>query len=245
MEKMIPILLISIAGPIIGSFIGVIKKPSKSFMHNMLSFAAGVMLSISFLELIPESINLSSIWLACLGIIIGAIIMYALDKAIPHIHPELCTQEGNRKLKRTATYLIIGIFMHNIPEGMAIALGSVISYKLSFTIALAIAVHNIPEGICTSAPYYYVTGQRLKSFLLSSSTAIPTLIGFALAYYLFQNISTQVTGVIIAATAGLMIYISADELIPTSCCKNLKTFGHSTIFSLIIGVLFVIALSAI
>ena len=122
---------------------------------------------------------------------------------------------------------------------MAIAIGVVSDIKVSIVIALAIAVHNIPEGICTSAPYYHCTGKRLKSFLISSSTAVPVLVGFLIANILFQNIPNSVIGLIIGATAGLMIYITADELIPTSCCKNTD---HETIFSLILGILFVIVL---
>ena len=142
----------------------------------------------------------------------------------------------------TATYLLIGIFLHNFPEGMAIAIGTVSDSKISIAIALAIAIHNIPEGICTSAPYYLCTQNKLKSFLVSSSTALPILVGFIFANFLFKNISTTFIGLIIGATAGLMIYICADELIPSSCSK---TTNHSTIFSLITGILFVVLLQSI
>lgn len=233
------IVAISILGPIIGSLIGVIKKPSKIFMFNMLAFAGGVMLAISFLQLIPESIHLSSIWVAVLGIVLGAGVMFSVDKIIPHIHPEFCTQEQGKNLKRTALYLIIGIFLHNFPEGMAIAIGAVSDMKISLIIALAIAIHDIPEGICTSAPYFYCTKKRFKSFLVSSSTVIPTIAGFLIANSLYRHISISLTGLIIGATAGLMIYITADEIIPTSCRK---LSNHTTIFSLILGILFVILL---
>jgi ZIP family zinc transporter len=233
------IVVLSVLGPVIGSLIGVIKRPSERFMYNMLAFAGGVMLAISFLELIPESIHLSSIWISVGGIIVGSFAMFSLDKLMPHINPELCQQEPGKKLKRTALYLLIGIFLHNFPEGMAIAIGSVSEIKFSLIIALAIAIHDIPEGICTSAPYFHVTGKRLKSFLVSSSTAIPTLLGFLIAHQLYQHISNNYIGFIIGATAGLMIYITSDELIPASCCK---TTSHKTIFSLILGILFVILL---
>ena len=242
MELIYVILIISFLAPIIGSLIGVIRKPSNLLMYNMLAFAAGVMLAISFLNLIPESIRLSSTWLCCLGILIGAIIMYLVDKLIPHLHPELVSQEQNCRLRRTALYLIIGIFLHNFPEGMAIALGTVSSSKLSLIIAVAIAIHNIPEGICTSAPYYYCTKKRMKSFMVSSLTAIPIVAGFILAHIIFQKIPLGIVGIIVAATAGIMIYISGDELIPTSCRKDNKSWSHSTIFSLIAGTLLVVIL---
>ncbi len=237
------ILVIVALGPLIGSAIGVLKKPSKRFMFNMLSFAGGVMLAISFLELIPESIALSSVWFAVIGVFIGSLVMYVLDKTLPHIHPELCTQEQGCKLKRTAVYLMIGIFLHNFPEGMAIALGDVATTtSLTLIIALAIAIHDIPEGICTSAPYYHCTKKRMRSFLLSASTMIPTLIGFVIGKVLFGIIPLPTVGIIIAATAGIMIYISADELIPKAFMEK---GDHTTIFSLIIGIIFVMFLGYI
>ena len=241
MDPAIFIVIISVLGPIIGSIIGVAKKPSLMYMCNMLCFAAGVMLGISFLELIPESIRISSVGICVAGIVMGALIMYGVDRIIPHIHPELCTQEQGCNLQRTSTYLILGIFLHNFPEGMAIAIGAVTGTKVSLIIALAIAIHNIPEGICTSAPYYHATGNRLKAFLVSSSTAVPLLIGYLLARYIFDSITPGVLGFIIGATAGLMIYITLDEIIPNSCAGN----NHSTIFSLLTGIIFVILLGLI
>ena len=241
MDPVVFIVIISVLGPIIGSIIGVVKKPSFMYMCNMLCFAGGVMLGISFLELIPESIHISSVGICVAGIIMGSLIMYGVDRIIPHIHPELCTQEQGCNLQRTSVYLILGIFLHNFPEGMAIAIGAVTETKVSFIIALAIAIHNIPEGICTSAPYYHTTGDRLKSFLVSSSTAVPILIGYLLARYLFGYITPMVIGFIIGATAGLMIYITIDEIIPNSCAGT----DHQTIFSLLTGIIFVILLGLI
>jgi len=232
-------------GPVLGSLIGIMRRPSEMFMYNMLAFAAGVMLAISFLELIPQSIELSSIWLCSIGIIVGASIMYLVDKLIPHIHPDPNMSSESKKLHKTAFLLIVGIFIHNFPEGMTIAVGAAIDVRLAMVIAIAIAVHNIPEGICTSAPYYYCTKKRLKSFLISSSTAIPIVLGFFVASFLFRIISESLIGIIVAITAGVMIYISGDELIPTSCVKNGKRWGHTKIFSLIVGVVFVVLLSFI
>jgi len=197
------------------------------------------MLGISFLSLIPQSAHLASPMLCVVGIIIGSLIMYGLDRLIPHIHPELCEQEQGNNLRKTALYLLFGIFLHNFPEGMAIGMGNVNSSRQSFLIALAIAIHNIPQGICTSAPYYHVTGNRLKTFLVSSSTSLPILGGYLLSRYIYPRVGNEVNGVLIGATAGLMIYISADELIPSS---SFKLTNHSTIFSLIAGVIFVVLL---
>jgi zinc transporter, ZIP family len=233
------IALITALGPILGSLIGVLRKPSDPFMYNLLSFAAGVMLSISFLQLIPESIKLSS-QLACLvGLLAGSLVMYAADRALPHIHPGLCAPENSSSLQKTAAFLLVGISIHNIPEGMAIGIAATLESRISLSISIAIALQKVPEGICTSAPYYYATGKKWRSFCISSLTAIPVLIGFLTMHALSRRISAWLIGLIMAATAGLMVYISADELIPSSAGK---TADHSVIFSLIAGVAVVIGL---
>jgi ZIP family zinc transporter len=105
MDPIVFIVIISVLGPIIGSIIGVLKKPSLMYMCNMLYFAAGVMLGISFLELIPESIHIPSVGVCVGGLIMGSLIMYGVDRIIPHIHPELCAQEQGCNLQRTSVYL--------------------------------------------------------------------------------------------------------------------------------------------
>ena len=235
------IVVIAFVGPVIGSMIGVMRRPSFGYVCCMLCFAAGVMLAISFMELIPESIHLSSIPGSVLGLLTGSLVMYGLDRLLPHLHPSLCSQEQGCNLQRSSLYLIIGIFLHNFPEGMAIASGAVANIKASIIIALAIAIHNIPEGICTSASYYHASGNRTRALLLSCSTAVPILVGFFVARYVFENISAQVVGFLIAATAGLMIYITVDELIPNSCAGE----SHNTIFAFITGVVLVILLQLV
>jgi zinc transporter, ZIP family len=235
------IVIISVLGPVIGSAIGVMRMPSFEYICRMLCFAAGVMLAISFLELIPQGLRMSSIPVCAGGVVFGSLIMYALDRLIPHLHPRLCGQEHGCNLERTSVYLILGMFLHNFPEGMAIAIGTVTDIKVSMIIALAIAIHGIPEGVCTSAPYYQATGARAKAFLLSSATAAPILAGFFIARYLFKNMPVALLGFIIAATAGLMIYITVDELIPSGCAGS----NHRTLFSLIAGIVCVLMLEAI
>lgn len=242
MNTLMLILAISVAGPVLGSLIGVIKRPSPRFMADMLSFAAGVMLAISFLELLPEAIKFSTVGLSIFGLVAGALVLYCVDKIIPHIHPSLCSQEQGGNLEKTAVFLIMGIFIHNFPEGMAIALGAVSGIGGGLAVGIGIAVHNIPEGICTSAPYYYCTKKRMKSFLLSSATAVPVILGFFFAKYMASALFQSYIGILMAATAGFMIYISADELIPSAFSLSNT---HDVIFSLLAGVCLVLLLGLI
>ncbi len=238
-STLILIVALSILSPVIGSAIGVFKKPSQQAIYNLLAFAGSIMLSISFLELLPEAIELGSIGLAAIGLSVGAALMYFFDKLIPHIHPGALQQEQGASLKKSAHFIFWGIFLHNFPEGIAMAAGAVTDVSLSLTIALGLAIHNIPEGILTAAPYYKITGSRMKAFLISSTTAIPILIGFIISYFVFQTISESVLSFLIAATAGIMIYITVDELIPAS---SFKLVNHSTIFSFMLGIVLVLFL---
>ncbi|MCP3951676.1 MAG: ZIP family metal transporter [Desulfobacterales bacterium] len=241
MPPEIMIVALSAAGPVIGSGIGVWKRPTTNYIHNMLYFAAGIMLAISFLDLIPESIHLGSSLTCVAGLIIGAAAMYALDRIFPHVHECAGCVEDECHMGRTANFLILAIFLHNFPEGMAIAIGASKDVGDSVVIALAIAIHNIPEGICTSAPHYYTYGNRLKSFLMSSLSALPIVAGYIAARYLFVQISPQTMSVLVGATAGLMIYIAADELMPAAQNNS----SRQTIFFFIFGIVAVMLLELV
>jgi len=191
MDPIFLIVLIAFAGPIIGSLIGIMRRPSFIYVCCMLCFAAGVMLAISFLELIPESMNLSSTSLSGFGLIAGALVMYALDRLLPHIHPSLCRQEQGCNLERSSVYLIIGIFLHNFPEGMAVS------------------VPLRREGI-----------SRWKAFLLGQASGtvepIAGVLGAA-AVLLMRPILPYA----LAFAAGAMIYVVVEELIPESQLESI------------------------
>jgi ZIP family zinc transporter len=207
----------------------------------MLYFAAGIMLSISFLDLIPESISLGSTMTCVAGVMIGSSIMAFLDRLFPHVHDCAVCAEDECRLGRTANFLILAIFLHNFPEGMAIAVGAAANIGDSVVIALAIAIHNIPEGICTSAPHYYTYGNRLKSFVMSSLSAVPILLGYLFVKLLVGQISSVTMSMMVGATAGLMIYITADELMPAAR----SVAGKHSIFAFIAGVIAVMLLGLV
>jgi len=241
MPQEIMIVALSAIGPVIGSGIGVWKRPTTNYIHNMLYFAAGIMLAISFLDLIPESRHLGSILTCVAGLAIGATAMWALDRVFPHVHGCAVCGEDECHMGHTANFLILAIFLHNFPEGMAIAIGAATDVSDSIVIAAAIAIHNIPEGICTSAPHYYAYGNRWKSFMLSSLSALPIVVGYFVARYLFTQISPEIMSVLVGATAGLMIYISANELMPAAQNNS----GRQTIFFFMFGIVSVLLLELI
>lgn len=236
-EQEIWILAVAVAGPVVGSAIGVAFTPKGNTTGDMLSFAGGTMLAISLLELLPEAWGKSGFLGAALGVAIGLLVMSVLERLFPH-HGE----QG--ELERASVLMIVGIFLHNLPEGMAMAsANSMADPRAIITVAFAIAVHNIPEGICTSAPYYLATGRRLRAFLWSSSTALPVLGGYLLGKTLLRGMQPYAMGVMVASVAGLMIHISCGELLPTAQEEEGKSHPTRPIVWLVAGVLFVMALS--
>ena len=186
-----------------------------------------------------------------MGAFFGGIVLIAcIDRIIPaqknpheaHAVEEMRKKPGqDERLLRMGLLTALAIGIHNFPEGLATFFGALSDPAIGIAIAVAIAIHNIPEGICTSASYFHASGNRSRAFLLSCSTAVPIVVGYFMARYVFESISAQVVGVLIAGTAGLMIYITVDELIPNSCAGD----NHQTIFSFIMGVVLVILLQLV
>jgi len=230
------IIALIVIGPLLGSFIGILIKPTKKVVAFSLGLAAGVMLAISFLQLIPHAIELGTIWTSIIGFIDGFLLIMAIDLMMPHMHTITGIVEGNSKLYRTAILIIIGIALHNLPEGFAIASGITHTLKLGMIIAIGIALHDIPEAIATTTPMYTSTRNRLKSFLFSSLTIVPTIIGLGIGYFLLKDISESLLGLAMAVTAGIMVYITLDELVPRAE-KEGRT--HAASIGIMIGIILI------
>jgi zinc transporter, ZIP family len=134
----------------------------------------------------------------------------------------------------------LAIAIHNFPEGLATFMGALSDPALGISIAVAIAIHNIPEGVAVSVPIYYATKSRKKAFWLSFASGLAEPVGALLGYFILKNIFSDSTfGIIFAGVAGIMVYISLDELLPTA-----EEYGehHIAIGGLIAGMV-VIAFS--
>lgn len=236
MNYFLLILILIFAGPIIGSLIGIIKRPTTKMLSGFLSFAGGIMVSISLIELLPESIKLTNWTIAVIGIVIGNIVIWLIDRTLPHIDQELARKE-KPNIKRTAAMLVIGMAIHNLPEGLAVSGGYTVIPKLGFLVALSIALHDIPEAIATVVPVFAASGKRLKSFLISSLVAAFEFIGFLAGYFIFKSISPLALGIALALTAGIMVYLSFEELFPAARMRKYPILSISTILASFIFVL--------
>ena len=236
MDNLLLIVSLIFVGQTLGSIIGLIKKPEKNILYGSLAFAGSMMLGISFFQLIPESLKILSPFLVIISFVLGIVIMRIVDRILPHINPELMKKE-KPSVKRSVTMLVIGIALHNIPEGLAIGVGFALTYKLGIMIAIGIAAQDVPENIATIIPLYGLTKNRMKSFNILVTTILFEVFGFIFGYYFLKEASSNLLGASLALAAGFMTYISVEELIPAAQIKeNLKT----GIINLILGILCVL-----
>ena len=246
------LLLTTIAGLStgIGSTIAYfIKKPKMSYLCFSLGLSAGVMLYVSFVELVPEAFltlgDVTGLYAFFAGIItIGLIDLLVPEAENPHAFKGLTLKKGkqDKALLRVGMLTALAVGIHNFPEGLATFGTSLSDVRLGFLIAFAIAIHNIPEGISVSMPIYFATGNKRKAFFYSfmSGVAEPiaAVIGFLI---LLPFLSDAVLAFLLAFVAGIMVYISVDELLPVA---HKYSAGHCAILGIIFG-MFIMAISLI
>jgi len=224
----------------IGSVIGIfVRKPGPRFLTFTLGFSAGVMILVSFVELLQAGIEEIGFFWGLVAFFGGMGLMFLIDVLIPHSYKAEEHQPGKKKgeskLGRTGLMVALGIGIHNLPEGLAAFAGALENINLGIAIAVAIAIHNIPEGLAVSAPIYAATGSRKKAFWYSflSGVAEPVGAGIA-ALFLMPFLSPALIGTVLAAVGGIMVFISIDELVPAS-----KEYGfdHLAIIGIIVGMI--------
>ncbi len=241
MEKNVALALIltTLAGlsTTLGSLLGLaIRKPGARFMSATLGFSAGVMVMVSFVELLSGGIESIGFAYAHFCFFIGIIIIFSIDFFLPHEwagHQDLPRNQKDSKLLRMGLLVALGIGIHNFPEGMATFAGTLKDTRLGIAIAVAIAIHNIPEGLAVSAPIYAATRSRGKAFLWSflSGVAEPVGAGVA-AVFLLPFLTPTLLGWLLAFVAGVMVFIAFDELVPTSRSYDQ---GHVAILGMVFG----------
>ena len=203
-----------------------------------LAFSAGVMMTVSILDLIPESIHyllvsnkaFPSIILAFIFITIGIICSSFIDK-------EMETEKKyNSKLYKLGLISMLAIIMHNIPEGIATFISYEKNATLGITLAISIALHNIPEGISIAIPIFYATGKKKKAFLYTFISALSEPLGALLAYvFLSKLVSPMLMGILLSIIAGIMIHISCYELLPNAkSARDSKTLIQAFLLGILV-----------
>ncbi len=232
------------------------KKTNTKFLSIALGFSAGVMIYVSFVEIfvkakdsLIEVLGESAGNWATVGAFFGGMFLIALiDRFVPtfgnphevHKVEEMSSPATDKKLLRMGLFTALAIAIHNFPEGLATFTAAIKEPALGMSIALAIAIHNIPEGIAVSVPIYYATGDKKKAFWYSFLSGVAEPVGALIGFFiLLRFFNDMVFGILFAGVAGIMVFISLDELLPTA-----REYGesHLSIYGLIAGMI-VMALS--
>lgn len=237
-----------------------LKKTDTKALTFALGASAGVMVYLSFMELMPEATSMlegvsGSKWIV-LGAFFGGM---AAASLIDHLVPEdenphevlslnelqdlnACTTEECRirvrqRVRRSAMMFAIAIGVHNFPEGMATVAAAFDNTGIAASVALAVAIHNIPEGITVAVPLLYGTGSRRKAFLIGTLTGLAEPLGALVCMLiLLPFMSATVLAILFAIVAGIMVFISFDELLPMA-----ERWGHHhlSIYGVVAGMLMI------
>jgi ZIP family zinc transporter len=228
------------------------KRTNTRFLSLALGFSAGVMIYVSFIEIFPKAMaslaeaygDTNAYWYTTAAFFGGIFLIAIIDKMIPSFeNPHEIRmvediskgQAGNPKLMRMGLFTALAIAIHNFPEGLATFIAALEDPNLGIAIAVAIAIHNIPEGIAVSVPIYFASGNKKKAFWYSFASGLAEPVGAIVGFLILMPfLSPLVFGVIFAGVAGIMVFISIDELLPAA-----QEFGehHLSIYGLIAGMM--------
>ena len=212
------------------------KATNTRFLSAALGLSAGVMVYVSLLEMMPEAYEkMAEVFEGKLGKVYVLLAFFAgmamialIDFFIPEdenpheFHRQPIQGQSPQKLQRTGLMLALAIGIHNFPEGIATFVSALDGLDVALPIVFAIAIHNIPEGIAVSVPIYYATGSKRKALLHSTLTGLAEPVGALFAILFLLPFWTPTVGaLLLAGVAGIMVYISFDELLPGA-----EEYGH-------------------
>lgn len=224
------------------------KKTDPKFLSGALGFSAGVMIYVSMIEIFFKAKDALEVSLGTkMGYTVTTISFFAgmalialIDQLVPsyenpHEPKDMIDPDKtkNGHLMRMGLFSALAIGIHNFPEGLATFAGALKDPAVGISIAVAIAIHNIPEGIAVSVPIYYATGSKKKAFWYSFLSGTSEPIGALVGYFLFRQLFNDLTfGILFASVAGIMVFISLDELLPTA-----EKYGehHIAIYGVVLG----------
>lgn len=253
---LLALLLTILAGmaTLIGGFLAMHKRFIQRDMLAMaLGFAAGAMLLVSFVEMLPaaqqsiaKAVGDHAMAITFAAFFAGMLLVAVIDKLLPHsVNPS--EHEGSenrahaglnlaesRRLMRSGLLLALAIGLHNFPEGLVTFIGALENPQLGIALAVAIAIHNIPEGIAVAAPIYAATKSRKKAFWYTALSGVSEPLGALAGYIILAAIlPVQLLGVAFAVVAGMMVFICLDELLPAA--RRYETSSHQTIYGAVAG----------
>lgn len=232
-----------------------LKSENKRAVSFCMGFSAGAMLLIAFAGLLPETIHSlehsledgsRALVYTMLMFVAGLLLMLIVDKLLPshaHHHPNSVPDIKNRKgesddsrMLRTGFAIAVAIGVHNIPEGIATFTAALSDRGLGLMVALAVVLHNIPIGIAIAMPIYVATKNKGKAFGTALLSGLVSPVAAAVFYLLMMPfVSPVFISSLLALVAGIMVYISIDELIPAS---RKMGYHHLSTYGIVAGMVF-------
>lgn len=232
------------------------KRTDTRFLAVALGFSAGVMIYVSMMEIMVKAGEIliedlgekAGSWATVLAFFGGMLFIAVIDKFIPSFEespdaPQTVSEaeakgttqsnDYNRKLLRMGMFTALAVAIHNFPEGFITFFSTLRDPVLGISIAAAVSIHNIPEGIAVAVPIFYATGSRKKAFVWALLSGVAEPVGALIGYLILAPfLSELVYGVIFAGVAGIMVYISFDQLLPAA-----REYGehHLSVLGLISG----------
>lgn len=237
----------------VGSLLALLaRRTNTRFLSVSLGFSAGVMIYVALVEILAKSRAaleheqgpVTAAVLTVAAFFAGMAVVALIDQLVPKVenphemHRVEEMREGRRpvdpkRLMRMGLMSALAIGIHNFPEGLATFMAALQSPSLGLAIAVAIAIHNIPEGIAVAVPVYYATGSRKKAFVYSFLSGLSEPVGAIIGYLvLLPFLSETLFGIVFAGVAGVMVFISFDELLPAA-----EEYGehHLAVYGLFAG----------
>lgn len=220
-----------------------IKKPRTVYLTFALGFSSGVMVYVSFVELLPASIEILGELKGVAAFFVGIVFAGVLDLLTPKAENphhfmgalEKTPPRGDPFLSRTGMFTALVIAIHNLPEGLAAFGAALNDTRLGIIVTLAVAIHNIPEGVAVSMPIFFASGSRKKAFFFSFASGLAEPIGALIGFLIIRPFLNEAFLVsLLAFVSGIMVYISFDEILPTAYRYGQ---GHSVITGTVLGML--------
>lgn len=232
---------------VLGSLLVFVARPSPRLLAFGLAFAAGAMVYVSLAEILQKSIlsfehqwgETAGFTAGTLAFLAGLCLIALIDLLVPNPHERLSVEEGleNKNnqsyIRRVGLMAALAITAHNFPEGLATFFAMLESPELGVPLAVAIALHNIPEGISIAVPVYVATGSKKIAIIASLLSGLAEPVGAGLGYMILAPFLTEaVFGAVFGVIAGVMVFLSLDELLPAA---KRYAKGHETVYGLVSG----------
>jgi ZIP family zinc transporter len=221
------------ASTLLGGLVCIILKIQKRVLNFLLTSTSGVVLSVILLGLLPNALELGGVGYTALGFILGGVVLMVTGSLFPHTYGDEKYEDRLYSLLKTGTLVITGIMIYNFPAGLLLGSGFAGSQALGMMMLIAIVLQNITRGVSLNAPLMRMYMQRPFVLLLMVLAGVPALVGAGLAFAALANAAPFVLASGMAFSAGAMLFISADMLVPV-----VKSYArvHEIAIALFLGV---------